>query len=39
VTHRVTSWAPKVNRYVGVVALAVSGNEVLVAGDFANKLG
>ena len=36
VTHRVTSWAPKVNRYVGVVALAVSGNEVLVAGDFAS---
>ena len=38
-THRLTNWAPKVNRYVGVSTFAASGSEVLLGGDFTNSLG
>jgi hypothetical protein len=39
VTHRLTNWAPKVGRYVGVSTLAASAHEVLLGGDFTNSLG
>jgi hypothetical protein len=38
-TGRVTPWAPHVNVYVGVTALAPSGDEVLVGGGFSKTLG
>jgi PQQ-like domain len=38
-TGRVTPWAPDVNVYVVVAALAPSGNEVLVGGSFSKTLG
>jgi hypothetical protein len=37
-TGQFSTWAPKINRYVGVDAMAASSNQVLVAGFFSKTL-
>ena len=38
-TGRLTPWAPNVNRYSFITVMAVSGDHILAAGDFAQTLG